>query len=107
MKRRLFITSQARRQLENNYGWWKTNRSLEQAVRWYNGFLDAIESLIEDAERCPLAPENDAFQNEIRQLPFGLGRRPTHRAVFFTRDDIVYIFSIRHLAQDAISPEDI
>ena len=52
----------------------------EQAARWYAGFSDALASLRENPERCPLAPENGRFPYEIHELHYGLGSRPTHRA---------------------------
>ncbi len=38
----------------------------ETAARWYNGLLDAIESLSSLPARCNIAPENDAFAFEIK-----------------------------------------
>ena len=46
-----------------------------------------------------LAPENGSFPMTIRQLPYGLRTKPTHRAIFEIRDDKVYVFAVRHLAQ--------
>ena len=90
-----------------SFEWWATNRSLDQATRWYEGFVVAIESLFESPERCPLIPETDLFPIELKELYYGLGSHPTHRAIFTIRNDVVLIYSIRHLAQDRIMPEDI
>ncbi len=79
--------------------WWATYRSTRQATRWYDGFSAAIDSLAENPERCPLARENGLFPYEIRELHYGLGPRPTHRAVFTIRPDAVVILTIRHAAQ--------
>lgn len=43
----------------------------EAAARWYNRLLNAVESLSSHPERCSLAPENAAFDLEIRQLLYG------------------------------------
>ena len=39
-------------------------------------------------------------------LVYGVGRRPTHRAVFTVRSDLVLVLRVRHLAQKEISPDD-
>ncbi|WP_254510863.1 hypothetical protein [Anatilimnocola floriformis] len=91
--------------LEAGFCWWAKNRSPQQAARWYCGFIDALQSLSEIAERLPLASENDLFPFEVRQLTFGLGAKPTQRALFVIRPDMVYVIAIRHLSQQAIRPE--
>ena len=87
--------------------WWAEHRSLEQAERWYLGFLNALDSLREKPDRCPLARENPKFPYEIRELCYGLGSRPTHRAVFTIRPDAVVVVAIRHAAQRDVIPEDL
>jgi plasmid stabilization system protein ParE len=99
MTRRVVLTSRARRELEDAVDWWAEHRSREQAARWYAGFSDAITSLGENAERCPLAREDGLFPYEIRELHHGLGSRPSHRAVFTIRPDMVLVLTIRHAAQ--------
>jgi len=107
MKYRVLITEQARRDLESACAWWAQNRSSEQAQRWYAGFSAAIRSLAEKPERHPVAQESEGLALELRQLHFGLGRRPTHRAVFTIREATVLVLRVRHLAQRWISPGDI
>ena len=101
------LTERARAQMEAAYSWWAENRSQAQAARWYNAFAEAIVSLEKDPDRCPLARENELVTSEIRDLLFGAGKRPTHRAVFTIRPNLVLILAIRHLAQKSLSPEDI
>jgi len=102
MSYRVALTDQAREELDQACTWWGENRSPAQAVRWYNGFIEVLQSLAKSPERCPLAAENDAFPYELRQLAYGLGRKPTHRAVFTIRPDMVLVLRIRHLAQRPI-----
>jgi plasmid stabilization system protein ParE len=102
----VFLTDRADRDLVQACTWWAENRSAEQAERWYDGFSRAILSLATNPERCPLAPENEALRYEVRQLSYGLGRRPTHRAVFTIRGNMVLILRVRHLAQQPLSPGD-
>ncbi|HWL10220.1 MAG TPA: hypothetical protein VNQ76_17575 [Planctomicrobium sp.] len=48
-------------------GWWRDHRSPEQAARWINEFIAAINSLQDDPERFPLAPESDLHPAGLRQ----------------------------------------
>lgn len=45
---------------------WMRKRSPTSAEKGFNGLLDAINSLEENPKRCPLAPESEAFEKEIR-----------------------------------------
>ncbi len=107
MSRRIVITEQAEREMQSAYDWWATHRSKDQADRWYAGLANAIADLSENAERHGQSREGDRFAYEIRDLLFGLGRRPTHRAVFTIRAEEVVVLTVRHLAQQALSPDDI
>ncbi len=101
---RVLLTEQARRDLEATCTWWAQNHSHEQAQRWYAGFAAAIRSLRKDPEKCPRAQESETLPYDLRQLNYGVGRRPTHRAVFIIREDAVVVLRVRHLAQDQLSP---
>ena len=103
----VFLTDKAARQLESAARWWAENRSVDQAQRWYDGFLAAIRSLAKNPAQFPLAPESDSFPFETRQLVYGLTRRKTHRAIFAVRPDRVVVYAVRHLAQDEITPDDL
>jgi hypothetical protein len=48
--------------------------------------------------RCPLAPENGHFPEEIRQLLYGT-RRDAFHILFTIQSDTVHVFYIRHRAQ--------
>ena len=93
--------------LQACYEWWSQHRSVEQAARWYNEALESLRSLSNKASRCRLAPESADFPFEVRQLNFGLGRRPTHRAFFTVRSEMVLVLRIQHLAQRSLTPEDV
>lgn len=107
MNYRIAFTKQAESQLDEAKQWWSQHRSPEQAARWYSGFSDAIFSLERNPQRCILAAENASFPYEIRELHFGLGSRPTHRAVFTIRPEIILILAVRHVAQSDIEPDDL
>ena len=82
---------------------WIADHSPEAAVKWFNELQIAIQGLETFPKRCPLAPENDAFQEEIRQLIYG--RRTGRYRIFFTiRSDAVHILHVRHGARDYLEP---
>lgn len=78
---------------------WIAERNPDAAVKWYNGVLDALLTLETFPERCPLAPERDAFDHEIRQLLHG-NRRHAYRILFDVEGRNVRILHIRHGARE-------
>jgi plasmid stabilization system protein ParE len=76
---------------------------VRMAARWFTGLLKSIDSLRVFPERCPLAPEADAFQREIRQLFYGK-RRKRYRILFVVEADTVHILRILHGARDSLRP---
>jgi plasmid stabilization system protein ParE len=106
MSRKVAIADRAYEELDAACAWWSEHRSPEQALRWYNGFVRALRGLADTYGKCGLATENEEFPFEIRQMTYGLDRKATHRAIFTIRPDLVLVLRVRHLAQEAISPED-
>jgi plasmid stabilization system protein ParE len=104
---RVVISLPAERDLREQFQWWAEHRSLEQARRWFSGFRRAIDALATSHDRCVKAPENGRWPFEVRQLTFGLGRTPSHRAVFRLDGDKVVVLRTRHLAQDDLRLGDI
>lgn len=107
MNYRVSLTARAERQLESAYEWWASHRSFDQATRRYEAFYASLESLKVMPERRPLSLENQLIAVEIRDHCFGAGPRPTHRAVFTIRTDEIVILAVRHLAQDALTADDL
>jgi plasmid stabilization system protein ParE len=107
VKYRVIIVPRAKRQLLDQALWWARNRSVDQAFNWLEGFEKALKSLADSPDRCATARETDAFESKIRELHYGLRGKPTHRAVFEIRGDEVIVYSIRHLAQRDIGPDDV
>lgn len=99
----VILTKRAVDELEQSHAWWATNRSVEQADRWYDGFIKALLTLEENPERFLLAPEHAKFGLSIRQINYGLGNKPTHRALYLVRVDKVVVLRIRHLSQKNLS----
>lgn len=80
---------------------------MEQAGRWLIGIDSVITALAHRPERHPLAQESDRFPFEVRELRYGVRGRKTHRVLFAIREDVVRIYSVRHLAQDFVTAEDL
>jgi plasmid stabilization system protein ParE len=85
---------------------WMVGHSPENAGRWINGLDQAIDSLSTFPTRCPLAPENDTFVEEVRQHLYG-----RYRILFTLLDvdddgvpDTVRILHVRHGARRYLSP---
>ncbi len=107
MSFRVVITEQAEGEMQSAFNWWAKHRSKPQADRWYTGLAKAIADLSENPEKHGQSRERDRFTYEIRDLLFGLGRRPTHRAVFTIRGEDVIVLTVRHVAQPDLNPNDI
>jgi len=68
--------------------------SPENAERWYSGMVSTIQSLADMPERCPIAPESEAFDQTIRHLIVG-----NYRCLHIVRDAIVYVLHVRQAKQ--------
>ena len=107
MRYEVRLTPRAERQLNDAVDWWAEHRSAEQASRWHAGIVAAMQSLTINPQRCPLARENRSIPIEIRELNFGLGRRPSHRVIFSIRPEYVVVYAIRHIAQSDLTLDDL
>ena len=83
---------------------WIARDSPIHAQEWLNGIEQAIASLSELPNRCPLAPEHDAFDVPIRQLMHG-----QYRVIFTVVTDAneVWVLHVRHGARRAMNADDI
>lgn len=101
-KFRVIIQPSASAEMEEAF-LWIAEQNPEAAVYWFHGLEEAIRGLESMPERFPLAPENDAFREEIRRLIYG--RRTGRYRVFFTiRGDSVHVLHVRHGARDYLEP---
>ncbi len=88
---------------ENAYLWLKAE-SEELANEWFRGLVEAVNSLENLPNRCPIAPESRSFLIEIRQLLYGKGKNQ-FRIIFGVSIDektgrnMVLIYRIRHGSQ--------
>jgi plasmid stabilization system protein ParE len=93
MKYKVILTPEAIDQAEKAYRWIQKS-SPQNAARWYNRLLDKIYTLEEFPTRCSIAPENDTFDVEVRQLLFG-----NYRILFWIDGRAVRVLHIRHGAR--------
>lgn len=98
---------EAEAQIDEAFGWWAEHRSLEQALRWFDGMWAAIHSLNDRPDQWPLARENGEFDFDVREYHFGLGTTPTHRIIFTIRDDSVFVLAVWHTSREDLRREDI
>src|SRR5438132_10796401 len=103
MSYRVIIQPNAEAELDAAY-LYRYTRAPQAAARWFAGIVEAINSLAEFPERCPLAPENGHFPEEIRQLLNGT-RRDVFRILFTIQGDTVHILHVRHGAQQYLHEE--
>lgn len=85
--------------LTNHYRYLTRTASPEVADDWLEEIRDAVESLTSLPDRCPIAPESDAFPVTIRQLLTGSLR------ILFTvshETKSVHVLHIRHQARRLI-----
>jgi plasmid stabilization system protein ParE len=56
--------------------WLLAQEAGDQGLQWFQKLQEAVYTLRELPQRCPLAPENKEFPFEVRQLLYG---RRSHR----------------------------
>lgn len=101
------ITSRAHAELATTIEWYAEHYSAEFAARWYDEFLDRIDTLASTAESNPFSRENDRVPFDLRELHYGAGRRTTHRAVFRILESTVEVLTIRHVAQRDLEADEL
>ena len=76
----------------------------EAAERWFRGLVQAIYSLEELPERCPLIPEHEEFSFEIRHLIYF-----SHRIIFRVELETkrVVIYRVYHGSREALAEGDV
>jgi plasmid stabilization system protein ParE len=65
---RVETTAEAERDADTILDWLLSLHAGDTGIRWFLALQDAIASLAEFPERCPLAPESALFPFEVRQL---------------------------------------
>ncbi len=104
---KLVITEPADQDIQEAFEWWRDHRSTDEALHWYRRIVVAIDTLRNMPECCPFAPETDLHPLGLRELHFGVGRRPTHRIVFTIDGETVVVLRVRHSARRALTADDL
>jgi plasmid stabilization system protein ParE len=92
---RVETTAEAERDADTILDWLLSQHAGDTGIRWFLALQDAIASLAEFPERCPLAPESAVFPFEVRQLLYG--HLPhVYRILFTIEGNTVYVLHIRH-----------
>mgnify|MGYP003336232294 FL=1 len=108
---RVEIEPQAFEDLDAIAEYTKNRSSFGIAEKWFNGIIDSIGSLAETPARCPIAPESEDLQAEIRLLLHG--RKNRAYKIYFaiqhetTSSGVVRIFHVRHWARRTLSPDEL
>lgn len=101
MKYEVLIQPSAEAELEAAYLHLCREASQDTGAEWFDSVVDAILTLEEMPHRCPLAPESEFFEEELRHLLL----KP-YRVIFTIRGVYVHIVHLRHMSQQSLkSPE--
>lgn len=73
---------------------------------WYYQLKEAIQTLEQFPERCPVAPESGHRNTEIRQLLFGK-RRGQLRILFTIRSNSVRVLHARRSVRPFLTSEEL
>ena len=92
---RVETAATAKRDLESILEWLVSKDAGDAGQRWFEGLRQAVASLAQTPRRCPLAPENERFPFEVRQLLYG-HRAHRYRVLFTIEGDTVTVLHIRH-----------
>jgi plasmid stabilization system protein ParE len=76
----------------------------EAADRWFRGLVEAIYSLEDLPERCPVIPEREEFSYEIRHLVYF-----SHRIIFRVERERnrVVIYRVYHGSRQGLAEDDL
>jgi plasmid stabilization system protein ParE len=82
--------------------WLIEHQAADAGLRWFLKMDEAISSLAELPNRCKLAPENEFFPVEIRELLYG--QKPhVYRILFTIEGDTVVVLHVRHGRRETLT----
>jgi hypothetical protein len=106
MTYRVILTANAKGDLRRYY-----LRTAEHApvtaLHWLSRFEAALATLALNPQRCGLAPENDAVEEEIRQFVFGKRGASVFRALFVIAEGEVRVLHVRRAVMDTATREEL
>jgi plasmid stabilization system protein ParE len=102
----LVYTERAKRDLHN--GVVEIARNAPQtAERWFEGFINALGRLRQEAPNFSLAPESGRCSVEVRQFIYRTKSRRANRALYTIRGGTVFILAIRRPGHDLLTEEEL
>ena len=102
MTYRVVLQDRAQKDIDDALAYIAAHDSTEAALKWYEGLIDAMESLATMPTRCRLAPEASRATGEVRQLIYH-----SHRILFDIEARAVRILHIRHGGRLPAQAEDL
>ena len=94
----IVILPNAEQDIEASY-LYINEESPQNALNWYQDIYSKIQSLSTLPSRCPLAPENEFFEAEIRHLII-----QNYRVLYTIEANAIYILHVRHGHQLWLKP---
>ena len=99
------ILARARQDVQQIYDWIGA-RSVDGAEQWLERFEQVTETLRVNPFLCPIAPESERLQVEVRHILFRTRNGRTFRAIFTVTEDQVRILRIRGAGQPPVKPRE-
>ena len=90
MKYLIVIETTAESDLRQAYEWGVRAWGKSKAQQWFKTTIREIKTLTSLPERCPMAPESEDFQEEIRQQIIG-----RYRVLFTIKGKKIHILHVR------------
>lgn len=91
---KVIVLPSAERDIGEAYAW-IADDDAGAATRWNNRLLEVIFSLDTFPQRCPLAPESEFLNREIREIFHGR-RQYKYRILFTITENAVHVLHVRH-----------
>jgi plasmid stabilization system protein ParE len=108
---RVEVAPRAFDDLDEIAGYIRRNGSFRQAEDWFNGIIDAIQTLEVMPSRCPIANESEDVGQQVRVLLYG--KRNRRYKVYYAIQGrgrtagTVRVFHVRHRARKALTAGDL
>jgi plasmid stabilization system protein ParE len=103
MRREVLLSRQAETDIDSILTWLE-NRSPVGAKNWFAALESALKWLAENADSCPVAPENDRFEETVQQRLFKTRHGRRYRILFTLADQKLLVLHVRGPGQDLGSP---
>jgi plasmid stabilization system protein ParE len=97
------VLPQALGDIELAYRWMADKLGAQVAEDWYDELMEAVRSLEQFPNRCPIAPEASEVGQSLRQLLVGKAKR--YRVMFVVEEEMVSVLYVRHTSRAWLTDE--